>query len=129
MTQTAGAFGHVANALTFFVNYYTYLAGFKSVVDRLNSFDAAIDQAEALSDAGPKRVASVGGTPKIDLEDVDLFLPDGRRAVEIEHLALAEGESVVLSGRRARASQRCFVRLLVSGHLARETFVVPRAPV
>ena len=34
MTQTAGAFGHVASALTFFVNYYTYLAGFKSVVDR-----------------------------------------------------------------------------------------------
>ena len=53
MTQTAGAFGHVAGALTFFVNYYTYLAGFKSVVDRLNSFDVAIDQAEALSDAGP----------------------------------------------------------------------------
>ena len=25
------------------------------------------------------RVASVGGTPRIDLEDVDLFLPDGRR--------------------------------------------------
>jgi ABC-type uncharacterized transport system fused permease/ATPase subunit len=53
----------VANALTFFVNYYTYLAGFKSVVDRLNSFDAAIDQAEALSDAGPKHVASVAGIP------------------------------------------------------------------
>ena len=29
MTQTAGAFGHVASALTFFVNYYTYLAGFQ----------------------------------------------------------------------------------------------------
>jgi vitamin B12/bleomycin/antimicrobial peptide transport system ATP-binding/permease protein len=98
MTQTAGAFGHVANALTFFVNYYTYLAGFKSVVDRLNSFDAAIDQAEALSNAGPKRVASVGGTPRIDFEDVDLLLPDGRRAVETKHLVLVEGESVVLSG-------------------------------
>jgi len=98
MTQTAGAFGHVANALTFFVNYYTYLAGFKSVVDRLNSFDAAIDQAEALSDAGPKRVVSVGGTPRIDFEDIDLFLPNGRRAVETKHLVLAEGESIVLSG-------------------------------
>jgi vitamin B12/bleomycin/antimicrobial peptide transport system ATP-binding/permease protein len=98
MTQTAGAFGHVVNALTFFVNYYTYLAGFKSVVDRLNSFDAAIDQAEALSNAGPKRVASVGGTPRIDFEDVDLLLPDGRRAVETKHLVLVEGESVVLSG-------------------------------
>ena len=68
------------------------------MVDRLNSFDAAIDQAEALSDAGPKRVASVVGTPRIDLEDVDLFLPDGRRIVETKHLVLAEGESVVLSG-------------------------------
>jgi putative ATP-binding cassette transporter len=98
MTQTAGAFGHVAGALTFFVNYYTYLAGFKSVVDRLNSFDVAIDKAEAISDAGPKRVASVGSTAKIDLDNVDLSLPDGRRAVETKHLVLAEGESVVLSG-------------------------------
>ena len=43
MTQTAQAFGQVSTALTFFVNYYTNLAGFKSVVDRLNSFDAAIE--------------------------------------------------------------------------------------
>jgi putative ATP-binding cassette transporter len=97
MTQTAGAFGHVAGALTFFVNYYTYLAGFKSVVDRLNSFDAAIDQAEALSDAGPKR-ASVGKTPRIDLENIVLSLPDGRRAAETKNLVLADGERVVLSG-------------------------------
>ena len=88
----------MASALTFFVNYYTYLAGFKSVVDRLNSFDAAIDQAQALSDAGPARVASAGGTPRIDLEDVELFLPDGRRIVETKHLVLAGGESVALSG-------------------------------
>jgi putative ATP-binding cassette transporter len=88
----------VATALTFFVNYYTYLAAFKSVVDRLNSFDAAIEQAQALSDAGPARVASAGGAPGIDLEDVDLFLPDGRRIVETKHLVLASGESVALSG-------------------------------
>ena len=98
MTQTAGAFAQVANALTFFVNYYAYLAGFKSVVDRLNSFDVAIDQAQALSGAGPARVASAGGTPRIDLEDVDLFLPDGRRIVETKHLVLAGGQSVALSG-------------------------------
>jgi putative ATP-binding cassette transporter len=129
MTQTAGAFGHVSNALTFFVNYYTYLAGFKSVVDRLNSFDAAIDQAEALRDAGPKRVASAGSAPRIDFEDVELFLPDGRCAVETKHLVLAEGESVVLSGPSGSVNQRCFVRLLVSGHLARATFVVPQVSV
>ena len=98
MTQTAGAFGHVANALTFFVNYYTYLAGFKSVVDRLNSFNAAINEAQAISNAGPMRVASPANTSRIDLENVDLSLPDGRRIVETRHLVLAGGESVVLSG-------------------------------
>jgi putative ATP-binding cassette transporter len=98
MTQTAGAFGRVADALTFFVNYYTYLAGFKSVVDRLNSFDAAIEQAQALSGAGLTQIVAAAGAPEIELDDVALSLPDGRRVVETKHLALARGESVVLSG-------------------------------
>jgi vitamin B12/bleomycin/antimicrobial peptide transport system ATP-binding/permease protein len=98
MTQTAQAFGQVATALTFFVNYYTYLAAFKSVVDRLNSFDVAIEQAQALSSAGPARVASVRDAAGITLEDVDLFLPGGRRIVETKCLELASGQSVALSG-------------------------------
>jgi vitamin B12/bleomycin/antimicrobial peptide transport system ATP-binding/permease protein len=98
MTQTAGAFGQVSGSLTFFVNYYTYLAGFKSVVDRLNSFDAAIDHAEALTDAGPARVPATAGATAIDLDNIDLALPDGRHIIESKHLALAGGESVALSG-------------------------------
>jgi putative ATP-binding cassette transporter len=98
MTQTADAFGRVSASLTFFVNYYTYLAGFKSVVDRLNSFDAAIDQAQALSDAGPSRVAAAVSKRAIDLDDVDLFLPDGKRVIETKHLELAGGQNVLLSG-------------------------------
>ena len=86
MTQTAQAFGQVATALTFFVNYYTYLAAFKSVVDRLNSFDAAIERAQALNHAGPARVAGADGAPGIALEDVALFLPDGRRIVETNRI-------------------------------------------
>ena len=98
MTQTADAFARVAIALTFFVNYYTYLAGFKSVVDRLNSFEKAIDHAQALRDAGPARVVNTGSTAEIAFEDVDLSLPNGRRIVETKHLVLAGGESVSLSG-------------------------------
>jgi putative ATP-binding cassette transporter len=98
MTQTAGAFGRVSDSLTFFVNYYTFLAGFKSVVDRLNSFDAAIDEAQALTEAGPARVAAPAGAAEIDLDKIDLALPDGRHIVETDHLALKAGESVVLSG-------------------------------
>jgi vitamin B12/bleomycin/antimicrobial peptide transport system ATP-binding/permease protein len=96
MTQTAGAFGQVAGSLTFFVNYYTYLAGFKSVVDRLNSFDGAIEQARSLSDAGPARAAA--GAPTIGMENVDLSLPDGRHILKAKHLQLNDAQSVVVSG-------------------------------
>jgi vitamin B12/bleomycin/antimicrobial peptide transport system ATP-binding/permease protein len=98
MTQTAQAFGQVASALTFFVNYYTYLAGFKSVVDRLNSFDEAIDEAQALADAGPAHAAAPAGASAVGLDDVDVVLPDGRHIVESKHLELKDGESVVLFG-------------------------------
>ncbi len=96
MTQTAGAFARVADALTFFINYYTSLAGFKSVVDRLSSFDHAIEQAQALDSGGPRRVA-VPGT-QIVLDDVGIALPDGRRIVETRQLTLAHGENVLLAG-------------------------------
>jgi putative ATP-binding cassette transporter len=98
MTQTATAFGRVSDSLTFFVNYYTYLAGFKSVVDRLNSFDAAIDHAEQLSGAGATRVPAPAGSADIALDDVGLALPDGRRILEVKHVALAARESVALTG-------------------------------
>ncbi len=98
MTQTAQAFGQVSTSLTFFVNYYTYLASFKSVVDRLNSFDAAIDTAQSLSEAGPARVAAPAGASAIDVDDLELSLPDRRPIVEVDHLELKAHESVALSG-------------------------------
>ncbi len=98
MTQTAGAFGQVSGSLTFFVNYYTYLAGFKSVADRLNSFDAAIEEAQALSSAGPVVVPAAAGSSDIALDGIDLALPDGRHIFELDHLQLVRRQNVALSG-------------------------------
>ncbi len=97
MTQTASAFSQVSQALTFFVNYYTYLAGFKSVVDRLNSFDAAIEHAQELAESGPAHLVGTGA-PRIGLDDVGVSLPDGRHIIETGHLVLRSGESVAVSG-------------------------------
>jgi vitamin B12/bleomycin/antimicrobial peptide transport system ATP-binding/permease protein len=96
MTQTAGAFARVEGALTFFVNYYNSLAGFKSVVDRLTSFNEAIENAKVLGTMGPKRRAS--GSVGTALEDVHIALPDGTSIVETEKLALPLGESTLLAG-------------------------------
>ncbi|MEA2994384.1 MAG: vitamin B12/bleomycin/antimicrobial peptide transport system ATP-binding/permease protein [Alphaproteobacteria bacterium] len=98
MTQTADAFERVQGALTFFVNYYSSLADFKSVVNRLTSFDEAIQHATALGAHGPARLAAAAGATPITLDDVGVALPDGRRIVETADLALAPSESVLLAG-------------------------------
>jgi putative ATP-binding cassette transporter len=97
MTQTADAFGNLAEALTLFVTYYTALAGFKSVVDRLGTFDQALDDAQARV-AGPALQPAPAGAAKIGLEDVDIALPDGRRAVTANDVSLEQGENVLLMG-------------------------------
>jgi vitamin B12/bleomycin/antimicrobial peptide transport system ATP-binding/permease protein len=94
MRQTADAFESVEASLTFFVDYYVSLSDFKSVLDRLASFDAAADRADALNAAQPARRAA-----RRDIAfDVTLALPDGRRIVEAKRLALSPGESALLTG-------------------------------
>jgi putative ATP-binding cassette transporter len=98
MTQTAGAFARVESALTFFITYYTSLAGFKSVLDRLTSFDAAIEDAHApaRADACIARRESADGA--LALRDLSLALPDGRRIVSGADVTLRAGQSVLVTG-------------------------------
>jgi putative ATP-binding cassette transporter len=98
MTQTASAFARVESALNFFVTYYSSLAGFKAVVDRLTSFNASIERAQALAATGPARIAEEAAETPVALEQLGITLPDGRRIVEAQELSLAAGESVLLAG-------------------------------
>ncbi|MDJ0450518.1 ABC transporter ATP-binding protein/permease [Methylocystis sp. JR02] len=94
MTQTASAFGRVEGALTFFITYYTSLAQYKSVLDRLASFDAAIDSAEATR----AHVVSRAPSDRLALDDLTLSLPDGRRIVHIDALAFEPRQAALLTG-------------------------------
>ena len=118
MTQTASAFARVEGALTFFVNYYTSLADFRAVSDRLSSFDASIFRAREASAHGPRRTT---GTEGIAMEDVTVALPDGRRIMHDADLRLTPGESVLLSGpsgsgKSTLAARRCGPVALRRGH-------------
>ena len=96
MTQTASAFGRVEGALTFFINYYTFLASFKAVLDRLSSFDRAIDAAH--TQQVETRVVARTSRRDLSLRKLILSLPDGRRIVRVDDLALEPGPSVLLTG-------------------------------
>src|SRR5262249_41244467 len=54
MTQTAGAFGRVESALTFFIARYQSLASYKAVVERLTTFGSTLDQARGLGRKPPR---------------------------------------------------------------------------
>ncbi len=96
MTQTASSFGRVESALTFFISYYTSLAQFKSVLDRLTSFDRTIDTAREQSERA--RILSRAGGKDLAIDDLTLSLPDGRRIVHVDRLLLEAGRSVLLTG-------------------------------
>lgn len=132
MTQTARAFSSVEQALTFFITYYTSLAEFKSVLDRLSSFDAAIDAADRATPPPAQESAS----PDIALAGLELRLPDGRRVVEAD-LTLRRGEATLLSGPSGSGKSTLFRALagvwpyrdgVVSTPLGARLMLLPQRP-
>ncbi|MFL4987327.1 MAG: ABC transporter ATP-binding protein/permease [Microvirga sp.] len=97
LTQTAGAFARVEAALSFFVDRYVTLADYKAVVDRLSTFDQAIAAGRALGREAGIRLAE-HARDTVEVRDLSLALPDGRRIVAASGLAFRPGESALVTG-------------------------------
>ncbi len=97
LTQTAGAFGRVEAALNFFVTYYSSLAEFRAVLDRLSGFDQSIARAQALQKEKP---LVFSGPPQgaLGISGLSLSLPDGRALLAPSSITLAPREAVLLNG-------------------------------
>jgi putative ATP-binding cassette transporter len=98
LMQTISAFSQVQSSLSFFVDWYTQISEWCSVVERLSGFEQALEhvrqQAKA---AGGVRLA--GGTERrLTLKNVDLELPDGRPLVANVNLSVSPGDTVLLEG-------------------------------
>lgn len=98
MTQTANAFGNVNDALTFFVNYYVSLADFKAVLDRLTSFDTAIEKARALGLEPRLAPETTAAATDLSVGDLSVRLPNGHEIVKAVNLHLSADEAVLLTG-------------------------------
>jgi vitamin B12/bleomycin/antimicrobial peptide transport system ATP-binding/permease protein len=122
MTQTASAFGRVEGALTFFITYYTSLAQYKSVLDRLCSFDAAIDSAQA----NRARVVSRAPSEQLAIRDLTLSLPDGRRIVHLDALALEPRQATLLTGPSGSGKSTLFRAIAGIWPHAAGSIVVPQ---
>ena len=98
MTQTAQAFGNVNDGLNFFVNYYRSLAEFRAVLDRLTSFDDAIETAKMLGETPPHIEAATAPAEDLRIADMILSLPNGKRIVQVGDLSIRPRQSALLMG-------------------------------
>jgi vitamin B12/bleomycin/antimicrobial peptide transport system ATP-binding/permease protein len=98
MTQTAGAFGRVESALTFFIARYQALASYKAVVERLTTFRLAIDEARRLGTKPPRIERTEHCGRDLVLHDLVLYLPDGREIVCVDRLTIEAGTVTLVSG-------------------------------
>jgi len=83
--------------MSFFITFYTTLADYKAVVDRLTSFDAALDKAGEVGAASALTVRE-GATPELHIAELALGLPDGRRILEAHGFVLRPGETTLFTG-------------------------------
>lgn len=94
VTQSAGAFGSVLNSLSWFRAVYDAFAGWRAAIIRLEGLVSANERARAL----PRLAVEDSATGGVELVDVDVSTPAGDRLVGDLDLALAVGDSLVITG-------------------------------
>jgi vitamin B12/bleomycin/antimicrobial peptide transport system ATP-binding/permease protein len=94
MMQTASAFGQVQQALSFFIENYTYLAELRAVMDRLQGLQAASD---AKPDTAIEVVPEAGRTD-LGVAGLTLGLPNGQALLSDATFALPRGRSTLITG-------------------------------
>ena len=95
--QIASAFGQVQGALSWFISVYSSFANWKATVDRLTSFSEALERAR--EEAGRLDGDRAEGEPNVlELERLELALPQGQPLLATTTLTFKQGESVLVTG-------------------------------
>jgi putative ATP-binding cassette transporter len=97
LTQTASAFGRVEGALSYFIDAYTSVADYLSVVKRLTSFDSALENARSLGTTPPHIERLTVPSTDLHVDALRLSLPHGVTILEAD-LTFRQGDSVLISG-------------------------------
>ena len=99
LMQTASAFGSVQTALSFFVTAYRQLAEWRAVIARLDGFNMAVENAQAVATRKPViERAARQGRQAIAIEELLVRLPGGMPLVAADDITIAAGERVLMTG-------------------------------
>lgn len=92
VTQSAGAFGAIQDALSFFRNSYDVFAGYRASIIRLHGLVTANTKSRALPEL------AVLPAENVKLESIDVRSPTGELLVSDLNVTLAAGDSMIITG-------------------------------
>ena len=93
--QSATAFGNIHDSLSFFRNNYDAFAAFRAAIIRLHGLVDANAQGRAL----PTMLVKPSEEAAVELRDVEVRTPAGDRLIDPLDVQLADGDSLVITGR------------------------------
>src|SRR6516162_428557 len=97
LMQISSAFGQVQESLSFIVSSYTEIAQYQAVVQRLSGFRARMDEIAA-ERAGVQPIEIERGGAGVQVEALDLDLPDGRPLRQDIALSAGPEKPVLITG-------------------------------
>jgi putative ATP-binding cassette transporter len=106
LTQTAGAFGRVQDALSWFITRYPDLAQWHAIVERLTTFHRAVVAARAAFGTGLVLADAPDGS--VQVRDLTLELPNGAKLLADTDLVFQPGHSIVVTGRSGSGKSTLF---------------------
>jgi len=98
LMQTAGAFGYVRDALTWFITAYVSFAGWKAAADRLTSFRDAIQSAREEQRSNTEIEVLDGTGTALELDLVELDRPTGVPLLTPAKLQVQPGSRILIQG-------------------------------
>ena len=97
LMQIVSAFGQVQEALSFIISSYTEIAEYQSVVRRLSGFQERLNEIAADREV-PQPIEIERHGPGVEVDMLDLNLPDGQLLRTNISLAASPGESLLITG-------------------------------
>ncbi|MEZ5701632.1 MAG: ABC transporter ATP-binding protein/permease [Burkholderiaceae bacterium] len=94
LMQVASAFGRVQDSLAWFVDNYSSLAEWRATTDRLTSFETSFQDLKDQRVEQPR----VGEGDLLQVEQLQLTLPNGQALLAAKGLKVLAGDSLLLQG-------------------------------
>ena len=98
LMQIASAFGQVQGSLSWFVNNYADLAVWKASVDRLLTFNHALEETKRAAARRDRIVIAHDAASGMMVENLHLDRPDGRPIVSGASFSVRPGERLLVTG-------------------------------